>query len=189
MDRYLSWLRLLMAAAFPLAGCHYTEEQSWSICCTTMIVGDETASPPGRQTIIGWVRRTGFSGTGKADEWVNSSLPPFYSWKKNKIASDLADYLAGNPGNPASAFFVSLGMTCRRKAATNDDVTRCDVELPTWVECLSMNIYFPGGPPVPEELRKPLPAVLHVSVDVSASAFLDTSARLQPIPGGRLCHR
>ena len=178
-----------MAAAFPLARCHYTEEQSWSICCTTMFVGDETASPPGRQTIIGWLQGAGFSGTGKERKGTDLSGPPYHSWRKNKIASDLADYLAGNPGSPASAYFASLGMTCKRKAATDDDVTRCDVELPTWVECLSMNVFFPGGAPVPKELRKPLPAVLHMSVDVSASAFLDTSAQLQPIPGGRLCHR
>jgi hypothetical protein len=186
--QYLVWLCLGTSAVFSLAGC-YNAEDSWKICCRMLITGDETTSSAGRKAIIAWERGTGFSGDGKESVWIDWSRPPYYTWKKNKIASDLTDFLVSNPGAKAGDYFVGLGMTCRHNASIGNDVTRCETELPVWVECASMNVYFPGGAPVPEELRKPIAALLAVSIDVSASEFLDTSTRVLPVPGGRLCHR
>jgi hypothetical protein len=152
------------------------------------IVGDETSSPAGQKTIIDWQRETMFGGRGSAGDMNDSNLPD--SWKKRQIKPAIADFLVGNPGARASDYFLSLGMTCKpATAASRDGVTRCEIELPIWVECISKNLWFPGGAPVPKELRKPIPALLHMSVNVSTVAMLDVSTRVEPIPGGRLCHR
>jgi hypothetical protein len=188
--RYLLWLCFCAATAPSLGGCSYSAEDSWKICCSLHIVGDETSSPAAQKTIIDWERRTTFGGDGVADRSINWSRPPYYSWTKNQIASAVTDFLAANPGARASDYLLSLGMTCRSATiAPKANVTRCEIELPVWVECSSLNIFFPGGAPVPEELRKPISALLDVSVEVSASSFLDSSARVVRVPGGRLCHR
>lgn len=188
MIGYFAGLCLWAGTALLLGGC-YNAEDSWKICCRLHIVGDETSSPLARRTIIDWQRQTQFDGTGGSYELVDSPRSPHHSWKKQQIEVGISDFLAGNPRAPASDYFLILGMACRPATTRKDDATRCDIELPIWVECASLNQFFPGGAPVPEELRKPIPALLRVTVDVSASTFLDTSARIAPLPGGRLCHR
>jgi hypothetical protein len=187
--RYIVRLCVWAGTVISFGGC-YNAEDSWKICCSLHIVGDETSSPAARKTIIDWERRTTFGGDGVADRSINWSLPPYYSWTKNQIASAVTDFLAANPGARASDYFLSLGMNCRSGTITPEaDATRCEIELPVWVECSSLNIFFPGGAPVPEELRKPISALLDVSVEVSALTFLDGSAQVVRVPGGRLCHR
>jgi hypothetical protein len=44
-------------------------------------------------------------------------------------------------------------------------------------------------PPVPKELRKPIAAILQMTIDVSASDILNSSVKVVPLPGGRLCQR
>jgi hypothetical protein len=128
-----------------------------------------------------------FGGGGSASDMNDANLPG--TWKKRRIESEVADFLARDPGARASDYFVGLGMICRRVAILEEGVARCEIELQIWAECWSKNIFFPGGPPVPEELRKPLPALLRVSVDVSASMIREPATQVLPVPGGRLCHR
>ncbi len=111
------------------------------------------------------------------------------TWKKRRIESEVVDFLARIPGARATDYFVGLGMTCRPVIGPEHGVIRCEIELQLWAECWSRNMFFPGGAPVPEELRKPIPALLRMSVDVSASTIREPSTRVLPVPGGRLCHR
>jgi hypothetical protein len=171
------------ATAFVLMGCHYDEEQSWRECCRLIIV-DDAASSAAEMTIVRW------HGGGMRYDPNGLERPPFEHdpWKKQEIASAVSEYLAGNPGVRADAYFVSLGMTCRAgspKAAP----TRCAIDLPIAAQCLSLNMFYPFGLPVPKELRKPFPAVLSVTVDVTASDIVGAHSQILPITGGRLCHR
>jgi len=186
--RYLAWLCAWTGAVISLGSCHYSAEDSWADCCGLHIIRDETSSPAARRIIIDWQQLTWFGGNGSAVDANNTNLPG--SWKKRQITQAVTEFLAGNPGARASDYFLSLGMTCRPGTTVpNDGVTRCEDELPIWIICRSRNVFFPGGPPVPEELRKPMSALLHVSVDVSVSALLAASTRVVAVPGGRLCHR
>jgi hypothetical protein len=185
--RYIVRLCFWAGAIISLGGC-YSAEDSWADCCSLRIIGDETSSPAARRTIIDWQQLTFFGGNGSGVDANNTNLPG--SWKKRHINQAVTEFLASNPGARASDYFLGLGMTCRPVTTVpNDGVTRCEDELPIWIMCRSRNEFFPGGAPIPEELRKPMSALLRVSVDVSASAFLATSARVIAAPGGRLCHR
>lgn len=186
MIRYLAWLCFWMGAVLSLGSC-YTAEDSWKICCRLLIVGDETSSPAERRAIMEWQRLTAFREDGSSVDVSNANLPG--ATKKQLISSSLADFLAGQPGSRASDYFLGLGMMCRFGIAPKDDVTRCEIDLPITIKCASLNMFFPGGAPVPEELRKPMPALLRVSVDVSAATLIDMSTRIVPVTGGRLCHR
>jgi hypothetical protein len=176
-----------MAVAISSAGCHYTEEDSWKICCNLYIVRDNTSASPGRKTIIGWQWNTWFEGDGAAkDLGGGSSFSD--TWKKRQIKSALTDFQIDNPGAPASAYFASLGMTCRPAATPpQDGAVRCEIELPVVIKCNTL-VDIPFAAPLPKELRKPLPATLSMGVEVSNAAVLDVATRIPPLSGGRLCH-
>lgn len=184
--RCLVWLSVWAGGVLSVAGC-YNAEDSWKICCGLVIVEDETSSPTARNTIIDWQQFTSFGANGSALDSNNTNLPG--SWKKRRIEAAIAEFLADNPGARASDYFGGLGMTCAPAAIPKSDVAQCDIELPIWAECVSLNVFFPWGAPIPEELRKPMPAFLQVRIGVSATAFLGTATRVVPVPGGRLCQR
>jgi hypothetical protein len=184
--RGLLWLCVWPGAVLSVAGC-YNAEDSWKICCGLVLVEDETSSPAARNTIIDWQKFTSFGADGSAVDSNNTNLPG--SWKKRRLEAATAEFLADNPGARASDYFRGLGMACRPATVPKSDVTQCDIELPIWAECVSLNVFFPWGAPIPEELRKPMPAFLQVRVDVSASTFLGTATRVVPVPGGHLCQR
>ena len=133
MIRCLMGICAWAGAVLSLGACHYDEGQSWRECCFLHIVGDETSSPVGRKTIIEWVRGTNFNDDGVLMLAVGRG-----PWKQPQIASALADFLAGNPGTSSSDYFASLGMTCRPAITPKDDLTRCAIDLPVWVECTTM---------------------------------------------------
>lgn len=188
MNRYPALLGLWVVAALALGGCHYCEEESWKICCFLHIIRAEASSPASHAVIIAWQGRTLFSDNGLASDANDSKLS--YSWKKGRIESEVADFLTRTvPETPASAYFAGLGLTCRRLTAAQDSATRCEIDMPVTAECWSRNLFFPGGAPLPKELRKPFHAVLRVGVDVSASTVRDVYTQVFPVPGGRLCHR
>ena len=149
--------------------------------------------PSGRKVIRNWQSRTLFGGDGSASDATDSKVPGMSSkylpgtWKRGRIESEVADYQLRSPGAPAAAYFVELGMTC--SPAPQNGVTRCEIDMPIWVECWSMNLFFPGGAPVPKELRKPLPAILHMSIEISASSIREPQTQVVAVSGGRLCHR
>lgn len=173
-------------AILSVAGC-YSPEASWKVCCA-LVISDEKSNIDARKTIIDWQSWTSFSGDGSAADTMDlGSLET--TWKSRQLRSEIRLFLTGNPGTRPSDYFVGLGMTCRSIDRPAADVTRCQIDLPVLVECVSLNVYFPWGAPIPKELQRPIPALLHVRVDVSTSALLDTFTRVLPIPGGRLCHR
>jgi hypothetical protein len=173
---------MTLAAALLVASCSYSEDDSWQVCCLMRIVGDESSSSPSRQMLVESEQRTLFNADGVAFDST------YYSGKRKRIASAIDDFLKAHPEARASAYLASLGMTCG-PAPGEGGVERCRIELPVWVQCGSLNIFFPGGAPIPKELREPMVAHLAVSIDVSGPAYGDTFARILPAPGGRLCHR
>ena len=187
MIRYLVWLCVSVGAVLSMGGCHYSEEDSWKICCLLHIVRDEAPSPAGHKTIIDWQRLTLFAGDGSASDGNDTNLPG--SWKKRRIEWEVSDFLVRNPAARGADYFVELGMTCRPGTVSQEAVTRCEIEMQIWAECWSKNIFFPGGAPVPEGLRKPFPALLRVRVDELGSTVREPFTQVLPIPGGRLCHR
>jgi len=194
MSRLIVWLCLWFGPLAMLGGCHYSEEDSWNACCMLHVIRDEAPNPPGRKVIRNWQSRTLFGGDGSASDATDSNVPGMSSkylpgtWKRGRIESEVADYQTRNPGAPATAYFAELGMTCRSATVSQAEGIRCAIDMPVWVQCWAMN-FFPGGPPVPKELRKPLPAVLHVSVEMSGSTIHEPHTQVLPLPGGRLCHR
>ena len=182
----LARLFLWFGAVISAGGCYVTEA-SWKVCCGLMIVGDNTSTTDPLKTIIDWQSWTSFRGDGSA---VDSSQPPLPgTWKTRRIGAAIAHFLASNPKAQARDYFVSLGMACKPETSPRGNVTRCESVLPVSVECVSLNVYFPGGASIPKELQKPIPATLQVNVIVSTSTLIDTSTQILPLPGGRLCHR
>ena len=126
----------------------------------------------------------GFTDQGEGHNWVG-----WERWPKEQISSGYARFSAANWDAQAADHLRTQGMTCRPEQPSAEGKVLCSIELPVWVECTSMNIYFPGGAPVPKELRKPIPARLDLSIAVRWSSILGLSVQIFPIPGGRLCHR
>jgi hypothetical protein len=152
-----------------------------------VIVPDETSSSPARNTVLDWQQFTLFRSDGSAVDYDNTNLPR--PWKKRQIAAAIAAFLADNSGARASDYFMGLGMACRPATLPKSDMTQCDIELPILAECVSLNVFFPWGAPIPAELRKPIPAFLQVRIDASASTVLGTTTRIVPASGGHLCQR
>jgi hypothetical protein len=187
--RCLTWLAVLTGIVLSVSGCNYPgKEDLWADCCILFIVKDRSAIPEGPKTIIAWQRETLFGGDGSASDSPGEGHPR-ETWKKQRIQADLASFLAGNPERPAAAYFVGLGMSCMTRAVSSKDAaTRCEIELPIWIRCSSLNVFLPWRQPVPRGLEKPMLAHLSMSVGVSANVVLDVSTRVDPIPGGHLCH-
>ncbi|MEI9898892.1 MAG: hypothetical protein WDN31_00810 [Hyphomicrobium sp.] len=62
------------------------------------------------------------------------------------------------------------------------------MDLSVWVKCTAkLGLYV--LPPVPKAVSQPIAAVLQMTIDVSASDILDSSVRVVPVPGERLCQR
>jgi hypothetical protein len=102
----------------------------------------------------------------------------------------MAEFLASRQGSRPVDYFVDLGMSCMPfTIAMKDAATRCEIELPIRITCTALMSFFPWGLPVPRELRRPISAFLRMSVDLSADTLLNVSTRIDPIPGGHLCHR
>ena len=75
MDRLIVWLCLWFGPVVALGGCHYSEEDSWKVCCLLHVVRDETPNPPGRNVIRNWQNRTLFGGDGSASDATDSNVP------------------------------------------------------------------------------------------------------------------
>lgn len=168
-----------------LTNCHYDEEQAWRECCFLKIVQDTAGSARGKM-IVDWAyERMNFDPADGTSRSPVGGTP----WQRQEILSAFSRYLADNPGAAMSAYFTSLGMTCRAAGEPKENLTRCEIDLPIVAKCLSLNVFYPFRLPVPKELREPFSAVLHVVVDSSVHNLLDVHSRIQPLPGGRLCHR
>ena len=172
-----------------LSSCHYTEEEKRAVCCVLKIHAYE-AAPPGSQIVIDWYRNSDFDGDG-------GGRPGRYGLrfldKDDKIRLEVTSFLTENPEGGAADYFAALGMTCGPPSVISmlgATRARCDIELPVRVVCRPSYIARPlSSAPIPEQFQKPLDAVLHVSVDVSAKGVLGTSSRVYPVPGGHLCLR
>lgn len=183
-------------------------DDPWKACCQTAIVEDQDPGPPLRKTLMGWQRRTLFTGDGHPGELVDSNEPPFHSWKKSQIAVAVAEFMKSNPAAGADGYFSSIGMTCAAADGMNG-VTRCQAEVPITNRCT----IFVGMPEdrmqVPEPLRDLFRASLRVEassskfvpslqrlmqpfavpVAPSRAAFIATQSQIVPVPGGHLCTR
>lgn len=183
MNRRLSWV-FGFACLFTLGCSRYDEEQSWRECCVLKIIDDKAASTKERQTIIAWASSPGFWGNGESMAWVGAN-----DKRREWITLSLTDFRNSNPESRARDYFISLGTICVPAGDPKAERARCNVELPVWVKCTVMMSWPFGATPVPKELQRPIPAVVQMTIDVSASAVLDTSVQVMPLPGGRLCHR
>ena len=152
--RCLAWLAAFTGIAVSLSGCHYaSEEDLWASCCLLSIVKDRSAIAEGPKTIIAWQRETWFRGNGSASDFVGPGRTG-KSWKTQLIQADLAAFLAGNPERPATAYFLGLGMSCvTRAGSSKDTATRCEIELPIWIECRTATIFLNWGPSVSQKSR------------------------------------
>lgn len=187
--RYLAWAGLSSGAALSVGGCHYTEEQKWDVCCVLYIIKDEAPSQSARATIIEWQAHTGFHGHGIAGGSTVSGRPGDTS-KHRQIRLEIANFLADSPGGQASDYFRSLGMACDPVTPSPTvGAAHCRLELPIQVRCGPTYGPLPGTTPIPREMHEPLPALLQMSVDVSADTLIGVTTRIDPVPGGHLCHR
>ncbi|WP_422001478.1 hypothetical protein [Reyranella sp.] len=164
------------------AGCTYPDDELvWGNCCA-LKVADETSGSKQRETLIAWGRVNNFQGDG-TNSWNNTQ-----AWRSRQIGLGLADFRKAHPGSQGPDYLAHLGMTCTPSGGSKADPTRCEVELSVWARCVAkLGMLFPA--PVPEELRKPIAAVLQMTIDVSGSDILASSVQVVPLPGGRLCHR
>lgn len=171
---------LLVAALGGACAYYGDDEPLWGNCCALKIA-DEQSSSTERDTLIAWGRVANFHGDGTNDYDGGKA------WRQRQIALGLADFQKTHPDSQGPAYLAGLGMTCG-PVGPKTGRTRCAVELSVWVTCIGkFGLYFP--PPVPREVRKPIAAVLQMTIDVSESDVLDSSVRVVPIPGGRLCQR
>lgn len=180
-----------LSAGIPLAlgGCHYTEEQKWAVCCVLYIIKEKAPSQPERAIIFGWQVLASFNGQGRAVDGNDSGMSPD-SNKKRRIKLEIANFLADSPGGRASDYFRSLAMACDpAMSSPKAGVTRCHIELPIQVTCGPTYRFLPGTTPIPKEMQEPLPALLRMSVDLSGDTLIDVTTRIDPVPGGHLCHR
>lgn len=188
--RCLVWAGFSAGIPLSLGGCHYTEEQKWAVCCALYIAKDDKAQgSPERATIFKWQVNTSFNGRGRANEGNDSAMSPA-SNKKRRIELEIANFLADSPGGRASDYFRSLGMACDpAMPSPKAGVTRCHLELPIQVMCGPTYRRLPGTTPIPKEMQEHLPALLRMSVDLSDDTLIDVTTRIEPVPGGHLCHR
>jgi hypothetical protein len=190
LARMLVRLCVWVGATVLLAGCHYTEQEKWSVCCVLYVQRDAEPMPTGRATIVNWYRHVVFDSGGQGGQGPYGEGRTFYSNKDDKIRSEVADFLADSPGSRAVDYFIHLGMTCGPAPTSSKGiVTRCQVELPVSVRCGPTYQFLPGTTPIPEQMQKPFPALLQTSVNLSADTVLTTTSRVDPVPGGHLCHR
>jgi hypothetical protein len=165
------------------AACAYDrdEELLWGNCCTLEIAGGKSASTE-RDPLMAWGGTVGFHGDGTSQDRENTK-----AWRRRQVAYGLAVFQERQHGAQARDYLAGLGMTCGR-ARPDTEGTRCSVDLSVWVTCNGkFGMLFP--PPVPKALREPIAAVLQITIDVSASDVLNSSVRVVPLPGGRLCER
>lgn len=180
----------ITAAALLLTGCHYTEEEKWSVCCALYVQRDAEPMPAGHAIIVNWYRNADFGGEGRGGQGPYGDGQTFYSNKDDKIRSEVANFLADRPGSRVVDYFIHLGMTCGPvPTSSKGAAARCQVELPVSVRCGPTYGFLPGTTPIPEQLRRPFSALLQTSVDLSAGTVLATTSRVAPVPGGHLCHR
>lgn len=172
----------LLAAALG-GGCTYPDDELlWDNCCALRVSEEESGSKE-RETLLAWGGTVGFRGDGTSGDWEGTQ-----AWRRRQIAYGFAVFQEGHSSANARDYLVSLGMTCDPERIAKADQTRCTVELSVWARCVGkMSMLFPS--PVPTALRRPIAAVLQMTIDVSASDILDSSVRVVPIPGGRLCER
>jgi len=176
------------ATTLLLTGCHYTEEEKWSVCCVLYVRADQAASDEAR-TVIKWHQQSDYDGNGKGGQGYYGEGKTFYSNKDDKIRADVTAFLDDNPEKRATDYFIGLGMTCGSySTASSNDGPRCQIALPVRVICGPTYRFLPGTTPIPERLKKPVDGVLHVSVDLPAGRPPKTSSRVDPAPGGQLCH-
>lgn len=172
----------LLAAALG-AGCAYPDDELlWGNCCA-LKVSEEASSSTNRGTLLFWGATVGFQGDGSSRDWDGTK-----AWRRGEIALRFAQFRQMHADTQARDYLVGLGMTCGHERDAKADGTRCTVELSVWVRCVGkVSMLFPS--PVPTGLRKPIAAVLQMTIDVSASDVLDSSVQVVPVPGGRLCQR
>ena len=189
---FLARLYAVGVIAFALGSCHYSEEEKRAVCCVLNIHAYE-AAPLGTQIVINWYRSSDFDGDGSGRQGPYSDGGVRFLDKDDKIRLEVTSFLAENPKGGAADYFVALGMTCGPPSVISTlgaTRARCEIELPVRVVCMPSYIARPlSSAPIPEQFQKPLDAVLHVSVDVSAKGVLGTSSHVYPIPGGQLCLR
>lgn len=189
MLRMLMLVGIFVGLALALGGCHYTEEQKWSVCCVLYVRADQTATGETR-TVIGWHRQSDYDGNGRGGQGYYAEGKTFYSDKDDKIRSDVTAFLDDNPEKRATDYFVGLGMICGSySTASGAGGTRCQIALPVRVICGPTYRFLPGTTPIPEQFKRPLAGVLHVSVDLPTARALKASSRVDPLPGEQLCHR
>jgi hypothetical protein len=181
--------RLSLATAFLVVvlgtACAYygDDEPLWGNCCTLEVAGGRSASTE-RDPLMAWGGTVGFHGDGTSQDWEGTK-----AWRRRQIAYGYAVFQERHPLSQARDYLVGLGMTCvpldNESKARRE---RCAVELPVWTACNGkFGMLF--RPPVPKGLRQPIAAVLQMTIDVSASDILDSSVRVVPLLGGRLCER
>jgi hypothetical protein len=172
-----------------LTGCHYSEEEKWSVCCVLYVRADETAAG-GARIVLNWYRNADFDGEGRGGRGPYGEGQTFYNSKDDKIRLEIAHFLADSPGGHAATYFIDLGMTCDPPPTmSKGGMTRCQIDLPVRARCGPTYRFLPGTTPIPEELQKPFPALLRVRLELSADTLIEIFSQVDPVSGGRLCHR
>lgn len=130
------------------------------------------AAPASVQVVINWYRSSDFDGDGSGRRGPYGDGDVLFLEKDDKIRLEVTSSLPKNPKRGAADYFVMLGMTCGPPAMISmlgATRARCEIELPVRVVCRPSYVARPlSSAPIPEQSQKPLDAVLHVSVDVSA---------------------
>ncbi|MPZ32576.1 MAG: hypothetical protein GEV13_16520 [Rhodospirillales bacterium] len=139
-------IRLWAVAGGPmLGGCHYTEEEKWSVYCV-LYIGRDTSG--GRTKIIEWYWHTDFDANGQDGKGLYGRGTPFDKNKDDKIRADIADFLSVRPEGRTADYFIGLGMTCSsRSTASKVDSTQCEIELPVQVSAVQRTDFFPARHP------------------------------------------
>jgi hypothetical protein len=179
----------VLTGGLTLGGCHYTEEQKWSVCCVLYVRADPLATNEAR-TVIGWHRQSDYDGNGRGGQGYYAEGKTYFSDKDDNIRADVAAFLDDNPEKRPTEYFVGLAMICGSySTASGTAGTRCQIALPVRVICGATYRFLPGTTPIPEQLKRPRAGVLHVSVDLPTGKALKTSSHVDPTPGEQLCHR
>ena len=181
--RHRGSLTTALLAAVLGAGCTYPDDELlWGNCCA-LEVANEASSSKDRNTLISWGGTAGFHGDGSSQDWEGTK-----AWRKRQIAYGFAVFRERHPPAQARDYLAGLGMTCGDERDAKPDRTQCTAELSVWARCVGkLSMLFAS--PVPSGLRKPIAAVLRLTIDVSGSDILDSSVQVVPLAGGRLCQR